>query len=265
MPKSYKISFVGSGNLATHLAIAFENAGHKVIEVCSRNKKNAMSLAAKLYRAKAKTGYDFSGSDIDILIVAVNDDSIEEVAQELIIKEDIVVVHTSGSKSLETLRYVPTDNTGVFYPLQTFSKSKRVKFEELPIFLEASGIHAFLILNDLARSISKKVFQVDGRKRKGIHVAAVFACNFTNHLFKIAQDILQKEEMNFDILKPLIVETINKSLALGPEMSQTGPAYRGDFLTLYEHMNYLSDNQIYKEIYRIISQDIIDQKDLENL
>jgi predicted short-subunit dehydrogenase-like oxidoreductase (DUF2520 family) len=260
MPKEYRISFVGSGNLATRLALEFENVGHHVVEVCSRNDKNALLLAAKLYKADVKTDYDFSNSRAEIIFIAVNDDAISEVAKEIIVKEGVVLVHTSASKPLELLQFAATENTGVFYPLQTFSKNKRINFEEIPIFLEAASIQAFLVLNDLARSISKKTYQVDREKRMAVHVAAVFACNFTNYLFRVAQEILKKEDLTFDLLKPLIVETVNKSLALGPDKAQTGPAARGDLETLDSHMEYLSKSGIYSEIYKIISQDIIDKK-----
>jgi predicted short-subunit dehydrogenase-like oxidoreductase (DUF2520 family) len=135
-----------------------------------------------------------------------------------------------------------------------------VNFDAIPIFLEASSIHAFLILNDLARSISRKTFQVDFKKRRAIHVAAVFACNFTNHLFRVSQEIMEKENLPFDLLKPLIIETLNKSLALGPQKAQTGPAFREDLETLDSHMEYLADSEIYSTIYKFISQDIIDKK-----
>jgi predicted short-subunit dehydrogenase-like oxidoreductase (DUF2520 family) len=260
MPKNYKISFIGSGNLATRLAPEFENAGHQIMEVCSRNDKNALVLTSKLYNADIKTDYDFTDSKAEIIIIAVKDDVIADIAKELVVKEDVIIAHTSGSKPLDVLNYTATENTGVFYPLQTFSKDKRVNFENVPIFVEAFSIHAFLILNDLARSISKKVFQIDSEKRMAVHVSAVFACNFTNYLFRIAQEIMNKENLPFDLLKPLIVETINKSLALGPEKSQTGPAYREDLEILDRHMDYLSHNDVYKEIYRIVSQDIIDKK-----
>jgi predicted short-subunit dehydrogenase-like oxidoreductase (DUF2520 family) len=260
MPKRYKISFIGSGNLATRLAMELENVGHKVVDVCSRNDNNAILLTKKLYNAEVKTDYDFSDSPAEIIIIAVNDDAIAEVAREIVVREDVVLVHTSAAKPLDLLQFAATENTGVFYPLQTFSKGKRVNFDAIPIFLEASSIHAFLILNDLARSISRKTFQVDFKKRRAIHVAAVFACNFTNHLFRVSQEIMEKENLPFDLLKPLIIETLNKSLALGPQKAQTGPAFREDLETLDSHMEYLADSEIYSTIYKFISQDIIDKK-----
>lgn len=260
MPKKFKISFIGAGNLAFRLAPELENAGHQIVEVYSRTKKNAMLLTSRLYNADIKTDLDFSRSKAEVIIIAVNDDAIEEIAKQIRVNDDLVLAHTSGSKSLEVLQFTKSENIGVLYPLQTFSKKKKVNLEEVPILLEANSIHAFLVLNDLARSLSKKTYQVDSIKRKSVHVSAVFACNFTNHLFRIAREILKKEDLPFDLLEPLIVETINKSLSLGPEKAQTGPAFREDLEILESHMEFLSENSTYAEIYRLLSQHIMDIK-----
>jgi len=257
---SYKISIIGSGNLATRLAPELENAGHRIVEVCSRNPTNAKALVSRLYNANVKYDYDFTQSAAEIIIIAVSDDAIEEVAKEVALNENMILVHTSGTRPLELLNYAAADHTGVFYPLQTFSKTKRVEFDEIPIFLEASDGKTMRVLEKLARSISKKIVPLKSDQRKAVHVAAVFSCNLVNHLFRIAEEILVENNLSFDLLGPLIVETINKSLALGPEAAQTGPAVREDYETLDAHMDFLKDNPVRSEIYRIISQDIIDSK-----
>jgi predicted short-subunit dehydrogenase-like oxidoreductase (DUF2520 family) len=260
---SKRISFIGSGNLAWHLAPTLENAGHAVTEVYSRNKKNAQGLVEKLYQAEIKEDLNFGDSDADIIIIAVADDAIEEVVQELILPEDAIVVHTSGAKSIGILGYAATENFGVFYPLQTFSKSKKVQFDEIPICIEAENSFTESVLKSLANDISKQVYIIDSQERRTLHVAAVFACNFTNHCLTIAEQILHSNKLDFKILKPLIAETINKSLELGPLKAQTGPAKRHDFETLDGHMAYLESNEELAELYRLFSQNIVDSHPLD--
>lgn len=253
------VSFIGSGNLAWHLAPALDNTDFAVREVFSRNKKNASALADKLYQAEVKTTLDFSNSPSVIFIIAVSDDAIEEVAQEIVLPENAILVHTSGSQPLSTLGYAATLNTGVFYPLQTFSKNKKVDFKEIPFFIESENPETEKILVAMAKAISKKVYKCTSSDRKALHVAAVFASNFTNHMLTIAKEILEKHKLDLDLLKPLIVETINKSLALGPEEAQTGPASRGDVEILDHHFEFLKRDKQIAEIYKLISQHILDR------
>jgi predicted short-subunit dehydrogenase-like oxidoreductase (DUF2520 family) len=252
------VSFIGSGNLAWHLAPALDNAGYSVREVYSRNSKNAEALVNRLYQADAKSSFDFSASASHIFIIAVSDDAIEEIAQELILPEDAILVHTSGSQPLGVLGYASTQNIGVFYPLQTFSKAKKVDFSEIPIFIESENAETGKVLLNMAQAISKQVKQISSEDRKALHIAAVFASNFTNHMLTLSKEILEANKLSFDMVKPLIVETINKSLSIGPENSQTGPAKRGDMEILDRHMEFLQKDETLAEIYRIISQHIID-------
>ena len=252
------ISFIGSGNVAWHMAPELENAGYVVMEVYSRNIKNAGKLIDRLYQAAPKTDLDFSESTSQVFIIAVSDDSIEEIAKEVIVPADAVVVHTSGSKPIEVLGFAPTPNIGVFYPLQTFSKHKKIDFNDIPICIEAENRYTWKLLKAMAGQISGRVYKVDSGSRQALHIAAVFACNFTNHLFTIANDILNKNDLDFEILKPLIVETINKSLELGPRHAQTGPAMRGDMEVLDKHVKALKNNKSYANIYKSITQNILD-------
>jgi predicted short-subunit dehydrogenase-like oxidoreductase (DUF2520 family) len=252
------ISFIGSGNLSWHLAPALDNAGHAVKEVYSRNKKHAKELVNRLYQAEIKDDLDFSDSNSQIFIIAVSDDAIAEVSQELVLPDGAIVVHTSGAKSLDVLGYTASEAIGVFYPLQTFSKSKKVNFEQIPICIESDDKDTEKILKSIAMDISKQVYLINSQDRKALHVAAVFASNFTNHCLSIAEKILADKDIDFNILKPLILETINKGLEIGPSKAQTGPAKRHDFETLDEHMAYLEGNESLTEIYRIFSQNIIE-------
>lgn len=253
------VSFIGSGNLAWHLAPALDNTDFPVREVYSLNSENAGLLVEKLYKATVKTSLDFSGSTSRIFIIATSDDAIDEVASQIILPANATLIHTSGSQPLSVLAYAGTPNIGVLYPLQTFSRSRKVDFREIPFFLESENPETEKVLQTMARSLTKKVYTVSSSERKSIHVAAVFASNFTNHMLTIAKEILLDNRLDFEYLKPLIVETINKSLSLGPEQAQTGPARRGDLEVLDKHMQFLSSDEGVSEIYRVISQNIVDQ------
>ena len=254
----FNIALVGSGNLAWHLGPALENAGHSIRQVYSRNKKNAKKLIERLYAAELNTDLNFADVSLDLVIIAVSDDAIEAVAQELVLPESAILVHTSGAQSLEKLGYAAAEAVGVFYPLQTFSKQKKVDFEHIPILIESEDKSARKTLHRIAASISQSVYEVDSSQRAYLHIAAVFACNFTNHMISIAEQLLGEQKLPKHILSPLISETINKALEIGASNAQIGPAQRGDLQTLEKHMALLSGNQELAEIYRLITQHIID-------
>ena len=252
------ISFIGSGNLAWHLAPALDNVGFVVKEVYSRNTRHAESLTGRLYQAEVKATLDFSASPSSIFILAVNDESISEIAREIILPDDAVLAHTSGSVPLADLQFAATPNVGVFYPLQTFTKNKKIDFKQTPIFIESANQETEAVLTTLAKAISSQVKRIASEERKAMHIAAVFASNFTNHMLSISKEIMQQNGLNYEWLKPLISETINKSLQLGPEEAQTGPAMRGDLETLEKHLAFLQEDESVAEIYKIVSQHIID-------
>jgi predicted short-subunit dehydrogenase-like oxidoreductase (DUF2520 family) len=253
------ISFIGSGNLAWHLAPALDNVGYTVKEVYSPNPKHAGALVGRLYQAEVKATLDFSTSASEVFIISVSDDAIRDVVGEIILPEDAILVHTSGSQPLSVLGYAATPNTGVFYPLQTFSKAKKIDFKEVPVFVESETVDTSQALMKMGRAISGNVKKIDSEDRKALHVAAVFASNFTNHMLTICKDILDQSKLDFDLVKPLIVETLNKSITIGPEASQTGPAKRGDFEILDRHVEFLQQDETIAEIYKLISQHIIDR------
>jgi predicted short-subunit dehydrogenase-like oxidoreductase (DUF2520 family) len=252
------VSFIGSGNLAWHLAPALDNMGNVVREVYSQNPNHAEALTERLYQAEVKATLDFSTSDSKVFIIAVSDDAISDIAREIILPEEAILVHTSGSQPLTELQYAATQNLGVFYPLQTFSKSKKVDFKEIPIFIESYSDEVENTLIQIARSISKEVRKIGSEERKALHVAAVFASNFSNHMLTIAKDIMQQNSLDYDWLKPLITETINKSMYMGPGEAQTGPAKRGDLNILDSHLEFLQGDESVAEIYKVVSQHIID-------
>ncbi|MGJ3234140.1 Rossmann-like and DUF2520 domain-containing protein [Marivirga sp.] len=255
---AYHISFIGAGNVAWHLAPALENVGHFVKEVYTPNGKSAKKLVGNLYDAVVKSDLDFSDSPSQIFILAVPDDAIKSIAEEIILPEQSLMVHTSGSKGLDVLEYSSAAATGVFYPLQTFSKSKKLDFERVPFLLESENKEALKILNNLAKSLSKNIQIVSTAQRKQMHLAAVFACNFTNHMMSISEKIMNNAQLNFSLLHPLVLETIDKALKHSPQSVQTGPAKRGDLETLDKHMEMLQSDGNVQEIYRLISQNILD-------
>jgi predicted short-subunit dehydrogenase-like oxidoreductase (DUF2520 family) len=253
------VTFIGSGNLAWHLAPALDNQGYVVKEVYSRNPKHAAQLTGRLYQAEVRTTLDFSSSSSGVFIVATTDDAISMVAREIVLPENAILVHTSGSQPLSALDFAATERTGVFYPLQTFTRNAKVAFRDVPIFVECRDETAEKILMTMARSLSAKARIIDSEERKALHIAAVFASNFSNHMMTIAHELMDKNKMDFSWLNPLITETFTKALSVGPGIAQTGPAKRGDLQILDEHMEYLRKEKDLAKLYEIISQHIIDR------
>ncbi|MBC8154395.1 MAG: DUF2520 domain-containing protein [Bacteroidetes bacterium] len=259
-----EISFIGAGNTAWHLAPAFENAGHHVNEVYSRQLTNARQLVSMLYDARTHSDLNFADSPSRLFVLAVPDDALADVCARLVLPEQAILVHTSGSQSLHALQKltelysdVPV-RTGVFYALMTFSKGQPLlNFEDIPLCLEAGDTDTETLLVALGQEISTIVYLVNSRERKVLHVAAVFACNFTNHLLAIANDLTTDEQLEFDLLKPLIRETFRKALlAPNPADVQTGPARRGDHSILSSHIAHLATQPRLAELYEVLSESI---------
>jgi predicted short-subunit dehydrogenase-like oxidoreductase (DUF2520 family) len=248
----YKIAIIGSGNVATHLALALRKAGHEIVSVYSRTKTNAEILAKRVSADVSET--IISDKQPDIYIVSVSDDAIPEVSGELRgIKS--IVLHTSGSVNIDTL----TNNIkrcGVLYPLQTFSVKKSVDMNSVPFFIEASDNAVLETMQDLAQSVTQKVTVADSRERMLLHISAVFACNFTNHMFAIADSILNSAGLSIDIIKPLINETVEKIDKLSPVDAQTGPAVRNDKDVIEKHLKMLEGKENLRDIYKFMTNSI---------
>lgn len=249
-----RITLIGSGNVATHLGAALKNAGHQIVQVWSRNLQHAALLA---YHVKAEPidQLDQLSAETDLIIISVKDDAVEEVASFISIK-NVLVVHTCGALSLDILRKYFAD-CGVFYPLQTFSKSRELDFRSVPLCIESTGKNSMEILLDLGRTISNQVNIIDSNQRKTLHVAAVFACNFPNYLYAVAAKLLQEQQMDFNLIKPLILETAQKVQEFVPQKVQTGPAIRGDVQTMSAHLSLLKQHPDLQQVYRLLSQGII--------
>ncbi len=255
----FTVSFIGSGNLAWHLAPALDNAGYIVKEVYSRNPQHAEALTERLYQAEVKATLDFSTSVSSVFIIATADDVIQEIAREIILPEKAYLFHVSGTQPLTELQYAATLNTGVFYPLQTFTRNKKIDFSTIPLFIESNNEETEKVMMTLAKAISTNVKKIGSEERKALHVAAVFASNFSNHMLTLSKKILESNGLTFDLVKPLVVETFNKSLSMDPEQAQTGPAMRGDLQILDKHLDFLKEEEELSAIYKMISQDIIDR------
>ena len=262
MANSIDCTLIGAGNVAWHLGPELENSGYTVREVYSRDQKNAKALVERLYEAEIKKDLDFANSKARLFFICVSDDAIESIATEIVLPDDSILVHTSGAQPLSILGYAATEHIGVFYPLQTFSKHRKVNFKEIPIFIESEDRETIRFLTRLAEKISSRAVEIDSKGRKALHVAAVFACNFTNHMLTLSKSISESNDLDFRLLEPLIVETLKKGLEIGPEFSQTGPAMRRDLQTLEHHLEFLENEEDVQKIYRIITQHIIDYYDI---
>jgi predicted short-subunit dehydrogenase-like oxidoreductase (DUF2520 family) len=246
-----QVVIIGSGNVAQHLITAFQKAdGINLVQVFARKKESLSQLLNSQLIIDDYTNI----LEADIYIIAVSDNSITEVSSQLPIKNKLVV-HTSGSIAMDELN--SKNRKGVFYPLQTFSKSKEINFNEIPICLETEIEKDYQILEKVATSISDKIYKINSNQRKAIHVSAVFVCNFVNHLYQIGNEICIENDIPFDIMKPLIEETASKIKTLSPNDAQTGPAKRSDSQTINTHLNFLN-NENQKEIYKLLTKSIID-------
>jgi len=247
------IVMLGSGNVATHLSAALINSGHKIIQVYSRKFKNAKELAEKC-NAIPINKVSKLDNDSDLYIIAISDKAIGELVSTIDFTNKNVV-HTAGSVSLNIFPKSIVQY-GVFYPFQTFSKKRDVQFSDIPICIEANTAKFEEFLISIASQLSGNVQKINSTQRKHIHLTGVFACNFVNHLYYIACNILSKNNIDEKILNPLIRETSAKINELSPFEAQTGPAIRNDKESIKKHLDLLSSSPEYQQIYSLLSDDI---------
>ena len=250
---SQKIVIIGAGNLATQLGSTLYQAGYSILQVYSPTKKSAATLAKKI-NATAINDLKKLDPSASLYIISIKDDAIAAFAKELKLT-DQVVVHTSGTVDAAILKN-SSENYGVFYPLQTFSKSKPVDFSNIPVCIESVNKATAKVLQRMAKSISNNVQEISGEQRKILHLSAVFACNFSNHMYTIAASILSHHRLSFDLLKPLIAETAEKIKLNDPAKMQTGPAIRKDVKTMQAHLKLLGRDNELKTIYKLVSEHI---------
>ena len=268
-----QIVFLGSGNLATNLSLALKAAGEDIIQIFSRTKENAQALADKLH-CDSCTSINDIRTDADVYIFSVKDDAlpslIEQLSQHLNSPSGVggashhpIFLHTAGSvpmsvfsdNTLTPNTHHPSPNYGVLYPMQTFSKDRAVNFREIPCFIEASDNATLGIIKDMASKISDNVVECSSDKRKKLHLAAVFACNMTNHCYRLAEKVLEEEGIDFSLYQPLIQETANKVRELSPRKAQTGPMVRYD-KTIMEAQIALINDERTRQIYRLMADSI---------
>ena len=248
------IVVIGSGNVATHLSLAFYNAGLKILQIYSRNLDHAKLLANKL---NASYTSDLSGlaENADLYLFAISDSAIQSVLDKKDWKGKLLV-HTAGSISISIFKAF-SENFGVIYPLQTFSKIRIIDISSIPFFIEANSSVTLDHLKKLVCKISKNASAISFEDRLILHLAAVFANNFSNHMFTIAADILEKHKLPIKYLHPLIQETSMKAIEVGPVSAQTGPAVRNNIEIIQKHITLLENEPELQNLYKFISENII--------
>ena len=247
-----KIVLIGAGNVATHLGIALQKAGCLILQVYSRTEESASALAARL-SVDYTIVPDEIRRDADLYIVSVKDSVLGELLPRLCKgKETKIFLHTAGSMDMNVFEGMAI-HYGVFYPMQTFSKSKDVNFSEIPCFIEANDDYAHTVIADMAHELSGRVYELSSADRKYLHLAAVFACNFVNHCYAISEKILADHGVPFDVMLPLIDETAKKVHELSPKEAQTGPAVRFDENVIRMQAALLKDQPQIKDIYERLS------------
>ncbi len=244
---------IGAGNVAYHLCGALVTAGYKPLQVISKNPAHAGELA-DLLNAGSAGSPDQVRTDADFYVIAVNDDAITAVLKDLPVRKQLVF-HTSASTGMNVFGK-KFDRYGVLYPLQTFSRTRPLDFGHVPVFVSSPDAKTRQDLRKIAADISGIVQESDPQTLLQIHIAAVFACNFTNHMFVIAEALLKDTGIPFELLKPLIQETFLKLGSGTPALLQTGPAARGDVKILEKHLKALEKHPDYQKIYTFVSQNI---------
>ena len=248
-----RIVMIGAGNVAGHLSVALQNSGNQIIQVYNRTKSAAENLAKELNSFPTDRISEIT-DQADLYILAVSDSALPLLVKQLRF-DTRLVVHTSGSMDIKVFESAAT-NYGVIYPLQTFSKERMVDFNEVPIIVEGNNEDSEKILINLCQQISEKVIKLDSTDRLFLHLAAVFACNFTNHLYSLASEILDSRRLSFELLTPLINETAQKVQTIHPAEAQTGPAIRNDEIVIKKHLDLLSFSPGTRELYEKLSQSI---------
>ncbi len=248
--KKIKLSIIGGGNVATHLARAFT----KLPDIDLQQMYNRNIKALNEFETTTEIIDDISLlKPVDLTIIAITDDAVKDFSQNLKHLNHLVV-HTAGSVPIDDLQ---VKRKGVFYPFQTFSKVKKeIDFNQIPILIEAQNPKDLQLLQQLANLLSNQVLITDFQQRKSLHIAGIIVSNFVNHLFVQAGELLKENNLSFDLLKPLIMEVAQKVQKIPPEKAQTGPALRGDKKIISSHLDFIKDENL-RKIYRLITGSII--------
>lgn len=252
--KQLTIAIIGAGNVASHLAPALAKVA-EVKQICATTQAHASALAARIEGCQAITALSELNPALDLYLIAANDTAVTAIASQMP-RVLGIVAHTSGSVPMEAL-LPASEHVGVFYPLQTFSKSADVDVSKAPFFTEASDTPTLCTLDALVEALGPTPRHANSHQRSVLHVAAVFACNFANHLWAIADEIVAQEGYDVSVFAPLLQATLDKAMVMSPEKAQTGPAARGDMDTIAKHKSMLNGKDL--EIYSLLTQSIIEK------
>jgi predicted short-subunit dehydrogenase-like oxidoreductase (DUF2520 family) len=252
------VSIIGSGNVAWHFAKFFYRRGHRITHIYNRTEQHGRALAAIVDAQFCPNLDNLALSAVDLLVIAVNDDSIPEVVQKLTPEDHTIVVHTSGATPMSILsrckRY------GVIYPPQTIRKDVDSPMAEIPFAIEGSNENVTDILLGIMQEIAPKSFRCNSEQRLALHVASVFANNFSNALYQVAYEMLERQGLDFELLRPIIFETAKNVQNNVPQAVQTGPAARNDKNTINKHLQLLSDNDEVRKIYQQLTSFLIKRR-----
>lgn len=250
-----RIVMIGAGNLATNLGKALQNAGHDIVQVYSRTWEHAQQLATIIGGA-ATDDLDSIVDTADVYIFSLKDSALGDVVPKVSKgKAEKLMIHTAGSMPMSCFEGMAV-HYGVLYPMQTFSKQREVDFRSIPCFIEGNDSLAKQNIRALAESISGRVYEMSSDDRRFLHLAAVWACNFTNHCYEVSAEILRKHDVPFDVMLPLIDETAAKVHGMEPIDAQTGPAVRFDDNVIRAQAALMRDNPILKDLYERMSMSI---------
>ena len=255
--KPFKIGIIGSGNMAFSLGSELLHQGYQITEIYSRNKTEGRKLAKQL-RTTYFNKIDKLPGDADLFFLCLQDDVITTIAGKLPFN-DKIIIHTSGSVSMDALKNF-SKQYGVFYPVQSINKNVVTHWKEIPICIEASSPNVLKLLHVLAKEISKSVYKINSEQRLHLHLAAVFANNFSNACFSMAKDILDESKLSFELIRPLILNTANKVQTSIPSSVQTGPAKRNDATVLKAHRKLLKDHNELKKVYDVLTKYIQEEE-----
>lgn len=253
-----QVSIIGTGRVATSLAGALLNHGVKINEIYGRSIEKSQILSQKTSEAWATDSLDFTKSKSHIFIVAISDDAIAKVTKNIILPPNGILAHTSGTASLDVF---DQPNSGIFYPLQTFTHDNEVEFSKIPILIDGKTDSVKKDLCRLGQLISSKVQLVSESERQQLHLAAVFASNFTNRMLAAAEELLKNTSLNINILEPLVIKSIENVFDTNPDLALTGPAKRKDHSTIKKQMEALEAYPELQIIYNEITSRIMKEID----
>jgi predicted short-subunit dehydrogenase-like oxidoreductase (DUF2520 family) len=259
--KIKKIALIGAGKLASNLAFTLNKKGYEILQVYNRSRDRGLKLAGEIASPYIDDLSELTGK-ADLYALAVSDSALHEISEKIRLTDQLVI-HFSGTMDISVLQD-SSSNYGVLYPPQTFTLPQSTGFQNIPLCIETNSRESEEKLSAFARTLTDRIFKVNSDQRKTIHLSAIFAGNFTNFMYSIAEALLTKYDLPMTLLEPIIEKTRENARRKNIFNSQTGPAFREDFEIIKTHLELLSENPEFKEIYRVISESIIKYKDKDD-